>query len=103
MTLVRKNHVFANTIPAKLQSYIAMKKPVIGVLQGEGAKIIKQSKCGIVQEDGDYIELANQIRLMSRLSSEELMIMGENGRNFYNNTFSQYKRRDQVLHLFRKN
>ena len=100
---LRKNHVFANTIPAKLQSYLAMKKPVIGVLQGEGANIIKESKCGIVQEEGDYIELANQIRVMSKLSNEELMRMGENGRNFYNNTFSQYKRRDQVLHLFRKN
>ena len=41
---LRKNDVFAKTIPAKLQSYLAMKKPVVGVLQGEGANIIKQSK-----------------------------------------------------------
>ena len=90
----------SKTIPAKLQSYLAMKKPVIGVIQGEGAKIIKESKCGIVQENGDYIELANQIRLMTQLSTEELIAMGENGRNLYNNVFSQNKRRDQILHLF---
>ncbi len=35
-----------------------MSKAVIGVLQGEGADIIKTSKCGIVQEQGDYLELA---------------------------------------------
>ncbi len=97
---LRKNYVFSKTIPAKLQSYLAMKKPVIGVIQGEGAKIIKESKCGIVQENGDYIELANQIRLMTQLSTEELIAMGENGRNLYNNVFSQNKRRDQILHLF---
>ena len=79
-------------------SYII--KEIFYSLQGEGANIIKQSKCGIVQENGDYIELANQIRLMTKLSTEELILMGENGRNFYNNAFSQYKRRDQLLHLF---
>jgi len=97
---LRKNHVFAKTIPAKLQSYLAMKKPVIGVLEGEGANIIKQSKCGIVEENGDYIELANQIKIMAQHSSEELIAMGENGRIFYNNAFSQYKRRNQILNLF---
>ena len=97
---LRKNHVFARTIPAKLQSYLAMKKPVVGVLEGEGAKIIKQSKCGIVQENGDYKELANQIKLMTKLSNEELMAMGDRGRNFYNNVFLQNKRREQILHLF---
>ena len=97
---LRKNHVFAKTIPAKLQSYLAMKKPVVGVLEGEGAKIIKQSKCGIVQENGDYKELANQIKLMTKLSNQELMAMGERGRNFYNNVFLQNKRREQILHLF---
>ena len=97
---LRKNHVFAKTIPAKLQSYLAMKKPVIGVLEGEGANIIKQSKCGIVEENGDYIELANQIKIMAQHSSEELNAMGENGRIFYNNAFSQYKRRNQILNLF---
>ena len=97
---LRKNDVFAKTIPAKLQSYLAMKKPVVGVLQGEGANIIKQSKCGIVQENGDYKELANQIRLMTQLSFEELILMGESGRNFYNNVFSQNKRREQILTLF---
>ncbi len=97
---LRKNYVFSKTIPAKLQSYLAMKKPVIGVLEGEGANIIKQSKCGIVEENGDYIELANQIKIMAQHSSEELIAMGENGRIFYNNAFSQYKRRNQILNLF---
>lgn len=98
---LRKNDVFAKTIPAKLQSYLAMKKPVIGVLQGEAANIIKLSGCGIVQENGDYIELAKQIIKILKLNSEEIKKMGENGRNFYNNSFSQYKRRNQILNLFK--
>jgi glycosyltransferase involved in cell wall biosynthesis len=98
---LKKNSVFEKTIPAKLQTYLALKKPVIGVLQGAGAKIIKHSKCGIVEEDGDYINLAHKIRKLLKLSNEEIKLMGENGRKFYENNFSQAIRKDQLLNLFR--
>ena len=97
---LKQNDIFAKTVPAKLQTYLAMSKAVIGVLQGEGADIIKTSKCGIVQENGDYLELAKQIKTLTKLSKEEIMKMGENGKNFYDNTFAQNKRRNQILNLF---
>ncbi len=98
---LKKHDVFSKTIPAKLQSYLALQKPIIGVLQGEAANIIKVSECGIVQENGDYLELAQQIIKLIKLNSEEIKKMGENGRNFYNNSFSQSKRRNQILNLFK--
>jgi len=98
---LKRHDVFSKTIPAKLQSYLALQKPIIGVLQGEAANIIKVSECGIVQENGDYLELAQQIIKLIKLNSEEIKKMGENGRNFYNNSFSQSKRRNQILNLFK--
>ena len=64
--------IFYNTVPAKLQSYMAMGKPIIGVMSGEGADIIKKSQCGFVIENYDYTELAFKIRDLSKMSSDEL-------------------------------
>jgi len=97
---LKPNVTFARTIPAKLQSYLAIKKPVIAVLQGEGAAIIKSSHCGIVQEKADYMELASQIRTMIKSSKEEMIRMGNNGREYYNKNFSQSIRKHQLLKLF---
>jgi len=97
---LKPNDTFAKTVPAKLQSYLAMKKPVIAVLQGEGAAIIKDSDCGVVQEKADYIELANQIRTVIKFSKEEMIRMGNNGRDYYDKNFSQSIRKHQLLKLF---
>ena len=48
------------TVPAKLQTYMALGKPIIGVLSGEGANIIKESRSGLIEENYDYIELAKK-------------------------------------------
>ena len=97
---LKPNNIFAKTVPAKLQSYLAMKKPVIAVLQGEGADIIKRSHCGIVQEKADYMALANQIRTIIKLPKEKMVRMGNNGRDYYDKNFSQSKRKHQLLKLF---
>tara|TARA_B100001250_G_C19767704_1_gene775565 strand:- start:14 stop:1225 length:1212 start_codon:yes stop_codon:yes gene_type:complete len=97
---LKPNAVFARTVPAKLQSYLAIKKPVIAVLEGEGADIIKRSNCGIVQEKADYIKLSNQIRKMIKLPEEEMIRMGNNGRAYYDENFSQSIRKHQLLKLF---
>ena len=41
---LKSDNIFSKTVPAKLQTYMALGKPIIGVLKGEGADIIKESK-----------------------------------------------------------
>ena len=97
---LKPNEVFSKTVPAKLQSYLALRKPVIGVLQGEGAEIIKSSNCGIVEEKADYLALANNIRSMLKLTKEKMREMGNSGREYYDKNFSQSTRKNQLLKLF---
>lgn len=97
---LKKQSIFKVTIPAKLQSYMAMKKPVIAVLQGESVEIIKSSGCGIIEEDGNYIELSKKIKTLSNLSSHNLIKMGERGRLYYNKFFLRSDRKKQILNLF---
>ena len=47
---LKRDPIFSKTVPAKLQTYMAMGKPIIGVLEGEAAKLIIDSDCGIVRK-----------------------------------------------------
>ena len=52
---LKDDEIFSKTVPAKLQTYMALGKPIIGVLKGEGATIIKDSRCGMVEENYNYV------------------------------------------------
>lgn len=83
--------IFNLTVPAKVQAYMAAKKPIVGMLNGEGNELINDISCGIAVNAGDYIALANAIVEMSKLSLEELSIYGEKGYAYYEQYFTKDK------------
>jgi glycosyltransferase involved in cell wall biosynthesis len=83
--------IFNLTVPAKLQAFMASAKPVIGMLNGEGAEIIKDAKCGLSVLSGDYKDLVKQIEILYSMSNDDLNILGENGRNYYECYFNKGK------------
>ena len=50
------------TVPGKLQTYMAVGKPILGALDGSGLEIIRASKCGGCVQAEDSKGLANLIR-----------------------------------------
>ncbi len=98
---LNSSDLFNKTVPAKLQSYMALSKPVIGLISGEGAKIIKDANCGICSENDNFIELSKKILKLMNSSSLTLDKLGRNGRNFYDIHFSRINRKKQILSLFK--
>lgn len=89
--------IFNLTAPAKIQAYMQSRKPIIGMINGEGSSLINESKCGFTVEAGDSKSLAEVIKKMSSLSSNTLKEMGENGYNFCEANFNK----EQLLnHLY---
>lgn len=78
---LKNEPIFSLTIPGKVQSYLAVGKPVVAMLNGEGAEIIQGSHAGLTCAAGDSDALAEAILKMSRMSPEELRAMGRNGLN----------------------
>lgn len=99
LSLANKD-IFSKTVPAKLQTYLAIGKPIIAVLDGESAEIIKDSKSGIVQQNHDYEELSLKISNFIKLPEEDLNKMGINAKNFYKNKFRGELRKAQIIGLF---
>lgn len=80
--------IFNLTVPAKLQAYMCTKTPILGMLNGEGAAIINDAKCGFSVKAADSEGLAKQILAMNQMSREERNSLGENGFKYYKENFT---------------
>ena len=98
---LKDNYLFSKTVPAKMQSYMALGKPIIAIIKGEGAKAIKDSNSGIVISSSDTKKITSIIIDFSKRSISELNKMGNNGRMFYKNNFSIKLRKKQLLNFFK--
>ena len=80
---LKDDKIFNLTVPAKVQAYMSASKPIVAMLNGEGAEIIEEAQCGLAAPAGDSNKLAETILKMASLPKEELLQMGENSRNFF--------------------
>lgn len=78
--------VFNLTLPAKIQAYMISGKPIIGMMNGEGANIINLSGCGLCAKASDSKELKDKILELSKLSKIELEELGRKGKYLQINT-----------------
>ena len=81
--------VFNMTIPGKIQFYLSSGIPIIGMISGEGAKVIRDAKAGFVCNSGDYKNLAKIINRTINLDKDILKTMGKNGKLYADKEFSK--------------
>jgi colanic acid biosynthesis glycosyl transferase WcaI len=81
--------IFSQTVPGKVQSYLASSKPILAMVNGEAGKIIKDSNSGLVCSSGDYNKLVENINILARMKKKELNILGVNGLRYYNKFFKK--------------
>lgn len=86
---LKRDPVFAMTIPAKLQSYLACGRPIAGAIDGEGARVISESKSGLVGPAEDPRLLADAVLALKHMSTEEREVLGRAGRMYYENHFER--------------
>ncbi|MFN3417280.1 MAG: glycosyltransferase family 4 protein [Caldimonas sp.] len=81
--------IFAMTIPGKVQSYLASGIPLVGMLDGEGARVIMEAGAGRVAPAGDAHALAEQVQALAGLPAEERRRMGQAGRAYCRREFDR--------------
>lgn len=85
---LRKEDIFSLTVPSKLQTYLSTGRPVIGSLDGEGARILAEASAGLVAPAGDALALATAIRNMASLPASERSAMGLSGQRYFDMHFA---------------
>jgi colanic acid biosynthesis glycosyl transferase WcaI len=81
--------VFDKTVPGKVQSYMAAGKPILAMIDGEGAQLIKKSCSGFVAPANDSDALVQNIKKLVKLSAKERELLGNNGRLYAKKHFER--------------
>lgn len=86
---LKSEEVFRLTLPAKVQAYMASAKPILAMVEGEGADIINEAQCGYVVSSNDCEEMKNIIVNKVLPDLEKFKSLGKNGYNYYMNFFKK--------------
>lgn len=97
---LKPDPTFGMTIPGKVQSYLLAGKPILGMLDGEGAGTIEAAGAGLVCPAGDATALAQAIEQMAAMSPAERLAMGARGRQFAEREFDRDRLMDRLLGFF---
>ena len=84
---LKNEPIFSLSLPAKVQAYMSVGKPIISMMNGEGYNIINEADCGFAVHAEDYKDLADKILEIEKLPVLERQRLGENGKSFYQENF----------------
>ncbi|MGL5353416.1 MAG: glycosyltransferase family 4 protein, partial [Clostridium sp.] len=88
---LNNDDILKATLPAKVQSYMASGKPIIGAISGEGNQVIKQSGCGLAGEAEDYKQLYKNVITLYKMSEVGRRNLGMNGKSYFDKNFTREK------------
>jgi len=97
---LKDEKIFSLTIPSKIQSYMAFGKPIACMLNGIGAEVIQEAKCGYVAKAMDYNSLAKNVIDAYKQDINSLMEKGLSGKKYYQQNFSKKMIIDRLIQLF---
>lgn len=98
---LKTNDVFEKTIPGKVQAYLASGRPLIGMINGEAARVIEESGAGFACKSGDSAALAALVTDMAKMDVEQRRKMGTAGRAYYEQHYAKSILMERLETMFR--
>ncbi len=92
------NELFAKTIPAKLQSYMACGMPILASATGETERIVEEADCGMCVKIGDVDLLVEAISNLA--SRDDLTKLGVNAKEYCDKHFNKKMLMDDMDEYF---
>jgi len=79
--------IFASTVPNKIQAYLAVGKPIIACMNGEGARLVQEADAGLAVQAENSKMLADAILKLHAMPQEERERLSANGQRYYRQHF----------------
>jgi glycosyltransferase involved in cell wall biosynthesis len=99
---LRPSPTFSMTVPSKLQAYLAAGRPIIAALDGEGERIVHEAEAGFCSEAGNADALVENILRMAATSEANRLLMGGNGRRYFDKNFAPDALADELVTHFKE-
>jgi glycosyltransferase involved in cell wall biosynthesis len=94
--------IFAATVPNKIQAYMAVGRPIIASMNGEGARLVQDADAGISVPAEDGAALADAILKLYSMPAGDRDRLGANGRRYYLQHFDHDQLVDKLIgHLIK--
>ena len=90
VTLVRKK-IFSYTIPGKLQNYLGLGKPIVGMINGEAKNIINKNNLGLASKASDFKLLSKNILKIKKMDIKKRKLISINCLNYVKKNFLKQK------------
>lgn len=97
---LKSDPVFSMTIPGKVQSYMMAGIPLLAMLDGEGAAVIRDAEAGLTCEAGDSAGLAHAVLTLAAMTTDERKRMGSSGLKYCQKEFGRTQLMDRLEDLF---
>jgi len=94
LVTLQADPILSLTLPGKVQSYMAVGKPIIGAIDGETVEVIRAAECGYCGKAEDADALVDNVKTF--IASTEREQMGRNARKFYEEQFIRERYMDRL-------
>lgn len=82
-----RDPIMAQTVPSKIQAYLAAGRPIVASIDGEGARVVNEAGAGVTCAAQDAQALAAAVRTLRALPAHELDNMARRGRSYFEHHF----------------
>ncbi|KQZ96414.1 glycosyltransferase family 4 protein [Achromobacter sp. Root565] len=99
LVTLNRDAILAQTIPSKVQAYLAAGRPIIGALDGAGAEVIRSAGAGLVCAAEDADGLADCIVRLHAMDQNERDALAAAGRRFYLEHYEITRQVDRLVSI----
>jgi len=97
---IQNNLSINDTLPGKVQSYMAVGRPILASVMGETTYVIEQAKCGLCAPSDDPAAFAEIVREF--LAMPDTAQMAQNGAAYYAAHFTKEHHMDRLEAMLKK-
>lgn len=85
---LKDDPLFSITIPSKTQAYLSVGRPILMAVRGDAADLIERARAGMSCIPENPNSIAQMVVKFFTMPREELNVMGDNGKKFYEQELS---------------
>lgn len=100
LVTLKKDFIISMTLPGKVQSYMAAGKPIIGAIDGEAQRVIKEANCGFCADAEDEEGLEKCVR---KFVDEQSVEYAKNSYEYYNKNFTKTQFMETLQKILKRN
>lgn len=97
---LKRDPLFAITIPSKTQAYMAVGKPILMAIDGDASSLVEQCQCGVIAHSEDSESIVKASIKLYKLKHQEREAMTHKSKKFYKEKLSLNAGVQQFTRIF---